>query len=57
MDYTKGVKGTFPTTVVDALYLPNHYKPLISNFRKKEDQIAFLTNEDETMKYYTNAMC
>ena len=35
MDYAKGFKNTFLTTVSDALDLLNHYKPSISNFKKR----------------------
>ena len=58
MDYAKGVKNTFLTTVSDALDLLNHYKLSISNFKKKEEQIAFVTNtNDSEKKDYTNATC
>ena len=58
MDHTKEVEGTFSTIVADTLYLLNHYKSSISNFQKKEEKIAFVTNEDESKKkYYTNATC
>ena len=58
MDYAMGVKNTFLSTVSDALDLLNHYEPSISNFKKKEEQIAFVTStNDSKKKDYTNATC
>ena len=56
MNYAKGVKGVFPTTVADTLDLLNYYKPLISYFQKKEEQISFVI-EDESAKDHTNTIC
>ena len=58
MNHAKGIRRTFPTTVADALDLLNHFKPSISNFRKREEQLAVVTNtNDSKKKDYTNTTC